>query len=489
MLSDEALMIEDATFQLFVDDESKPNTKNMIYSMKIRDTNNAKYDFYGYKIVKDNPNPLDIWADTSTLYVRILKDNNIIAKGIMRIEVNDFLKQMTTMKALNATSTAQRLGAISRFGQYFSKTLWTTYGSVFSVATVFNPTAPNRKKRELSAPAPEVHFFETEDKVTLKLTRFKAGTKGPVMLVHGLGVNSSIFSTDLIKTNLVEYLSAHDYDIWLLDFRVSIDLASSLDLSDGDAVAKYDFKPAIDTILRLTCKESVQAVVHCWGGTTFFMSLLQGLENVRSVVSSQVGLDVVVPTVNKIRTGLHLPSVLESLGVNSLNSYVDSTENWRDKLWDKAVSIYALSEAQGQCNSSVCHRITFNYASLYKHENLNKLLHDNLHELFEEANIKAFEHLAMMCRKEKIVNFEGEDIYTPNLDKLDMPICFIHGSENVCYLPESTERTFKRLSREFNQTEYTRHVIEGYGHIDCIFGRDAVRDVFPLIVAHLDKTN
>ena len=35
---------------------------------------------------------------------------------------------------------------------------------------------------------------------------------------------------------------------------------------------------------------------------------------------------------------------------------------------------------------------------------------------------------------------------------------------------------------------YRRHVIPGYGHIDCIYGKDAVRDVYPLILAHLDET-
>jgi cholesterol oxidase len=35
---------------------------------------------------------------------------------------------------------------------------------------------------------------------------------------------------------------------------------------------------------------------------------------------------------------------------------------------------------------------------------------------------------------------------------------------------------------------YTRQVIDGYGHIDCIFGRDAASDVFPHILAHLERT-
>ena len=35
---------------------------------------------------------------------------------------------------------------------------------------------------------------------------------------------------------------------------------------------------------------------------------------------------------------------------------------------------------------------------------------------------------------------------------------------------------------------YRRHEIPGYGHIDCIFGKNAATDVFPLIVDHLERT-
>ena len=35
---------------------------------------------------------------------------------------------------------------------------------------------------------------------------------------------------------------------------------------------------------------------------------------------------------------------------------------------------------------------------------------------------------------------------------------------------------------------YKRHVIPGYGHIDCIFGKNAVNDVFPFVLEHLEAT-
>ncbi|WP_330960962.1 alpha/beta fold hydrolase [Photobacterium sp. 53610] len=492
LLSENPLTVEQGSFQLFVTYPKMPNAKHMVYSMIMCSETEERFLFSGYKMIRDDPDSLDIWQDTSTLYVTIRrgtqKDSPVIATGVMQLEAADFLKQMTTMKVLNAPDKQSRLRALTKFGKHFAGALWESYGSIFAKPYRFNPEAPPRQKRPLNAPAPQVHFFNTEDNVTLRLTRYPAGSKGPVMLVHGLGVSSDIFSTDLIDTNLLEFLCAHQYDVWLLDFRVSIDLPAARQQSNGDQVAQYDFPAAVRKIQEETGKDSIQAVVHCWGASTFFMALLSGLTGIRSVVCSQIATDVVVPTATQVKTGLHIPAFLEKLGVDSLTAYVDSHEGWSERLWDKALAVYALAEAQGQCSNPVCHRVTFNYAPLYRHAQLNEALHRNLHELFAEANIGAFQHLAECCRAGFLTDAEGHNRYLPHLERLRLPICFIHGAMNECYLPESTALTYQTLVNRFGPEHYTRHVIPDYGHIDCIFGRNASRDVYPLIVKHLDQT-
>jgi cholesterol oxidase len=218
------------------------------------------------------------------------------------------------------------------------------------------------------------------------------------------------------------------------------------------------------------------------------MSMLAGLQGVRSIVCSQIATDIVIPTATEIKTGLYVPTVLDTLGVKSLTAYTDTNANWFNNLYDKALDIYALSQAQGRCDNPVCHRITFMYSSLYRHENLNEALHQHLHELFGATNMRTFEHLALMCREGRLLSFDGEDIYMPNIDRLQLPICFISGGSNECYLPESTERSYQRLCERFNPNLYSRHVIPNYGHIDCIFGKNAVVDVYPIILLHLEKT-
>jgi len=490
-LSAQPMTATEGVFNLFVVYPEKPGTRHMNYNMKLSTEEGKTFWFSAFKEVHDDPDMFEIWPDTSTLYVTVTENDpkgKVVGKGVLHIKPADFAKQMTTMAVTGAKDNKERLEGLARFGGYFAGSLWETYGGVFAKPTVFNPDAPPRKKRPLRVDAPTVHDFKTEDGVRLRLTRYQGGTKGPVILVHGLGVSSAIFSTDTIKTNMLEYLFAHGYDVWLLDFRVSIALPASENQSTGDDVAKYDFPAATAKVKEITGSKTVQYMVHCYGASTFFMSMLGGLKDVRSIVCSQIAANVYPSLSNKIKTGVHLPEFLEKLGIDSLTAYVDKNENWVGKLLDKANSVYALSQAQGFCNNPVCHRITFLYSSLHRHVTLNDTLHNNLHELFGVANISSFEHLALMMRKGTVVSAKGEDIYMPHFDRLNLPICFIHGEKNDCYLPKSTKTTYNILCEKFGEEQYSRHVISGYGHIDCIYGRDAVTDVYPHVLAHLEKT-
>jgi cholesterol oxidase len=153
--------------------------------------------------------------------------------------------------------------------------------------------------------------------------------------------------------------------------------------------------------------------------------------------------------------------------------------------------------ADQRCDSVACHRISFMYAPLYRHEKLNEATHDNVGDLFGIANLSSLGHLSATIRAGKAVASDGGDVYLPandpvrlraNLAHFRFPIRFIHGAENECFLPASTERTLDMLRGEHPDIEYDREVIPGYGHIDCIFGADAARDVYPHIAAHLAKT-
>ena len=488
-LSAQPLTVEGGVFQLFVVNPDDVETRNMRYRMTLVSEEGKRWFFDGFKVVHQGPLTA-IWPDTSTLYITLSENDAagpVSGRGILHIEPADFAKQMTTFQVTNASSTTERVQAMARFGEFFAGTLFETYGGIFARPTAFEPNAPPRRRRPLRVGAPVVYSFPARDGVPLLLTRYQGGGKGPVILSHGLGVSSLIFSLDTVDTNLLEFLYAHGYDVWLLDYRNSIALpGDAATQASGDDVALLDYPAAVDKVREITGAADVQMVVHCWGSTTFFMAMLAGLEGVRSVVCSQIATHIVAPTATHIKTGLHVPSFLDALGIKDLTAFASTQEDLIEKVYDGALRLYPI-EASQRCRNLTCHRITFMYAPLYQHQQLNEATHETLYETFGVANMKAFQHLALLTNRGQLLDCQGRDVYLPHLNRLALPITFIHGAENECFLPESTQMTYDLLRRTNGTDFYDRHVIPGYGHIDCIFGKNAVRDVYPIVLNALDQ--
>lgn len=490
-LSPSPLTVTQGVFNLFARDPKQVGQEYMKYRFQMHAEDGKKWYFEGHKIIHNDPG-IDIWSDTTQLYITIYDGPDEAApvkgRGMLYIQPLDFARQITTIDAIGAQSMTERLHAIARFGVYFAGDLYHIYGGILVPPQYLDADAPPRKKRTLRVGAPEVHNFNTSDGVPLRLIRYQGGSKGPLLMVHGAGVSSRIFTTDTIDTNLLEYLYNQGYDCWLLEMRISIALPSAKQAWTLDDIARYDYPAAVKTVMDVTGSPDVQAFVHCAGSTTFFMAMMNGLQHIRAAVASQIGPNHVVAPIAKAKAGLHLPSLLDAIGIDSLTAYADNKGSWLDNLYDKALNLQHF-DVEERCSSAVCHRISFMYSLLYEHDQLNRLTHDNLHELFGICSMDIFKHLALCAREGHIVNSEGKEVYMPHWDKLNIPITFIHGAENGCYLPESTERSFNKLVEVNGADGYARHVIPDYGHIDCIFGKNAVKDVYPYILSALDQTN
>src|ERR1700674_2675482 len=90
-------------------------------------------------------------------------------------------------------------------------------------------------------------------------------SKGPVLLVHGAGVRANLFRAP-VETTLVDYLVERGYDVWLENWRASIDLPRNE--WTLDQVALNDHPAAVQEVVRQTGADSIQAVIHCQGSTS-----------------------------------------------------------------------------------------------------------------------------------------------------------------------------------------------------------------------------
>lgn len=133
-LAPQPLTVNRGQFNLFVVDAAQPATRRMWYRMQLNAGDGRVYFFEGFKVIQDNP-MTDVWHDTTTLYITLYdgasNKSSILGKGILIIRPQDFLRQLTTMKATNAPTLEARLDAEGRFGRFFLGVLAQKYGRIF----------------------------------------------------------------------------------------------------------------------------------------------------------------------------------------------------------------------------------------------------------------------------------------------------------------------------------------------------------------------
>src|SRR6266567_3652864 len=135
----------------------------------------------------------------------------------------------------------------------------------------------------------------------------RAPNKGPVLLVHGAGVRANIFRPR-VQTTLVDMLVDHGYDVWLENWRASIDLPPNR--WTLDQAAAYDHPEAVKKVAAETGAPEVKAVIHCQGSTSFMMSAVAGLvPQVKTIVTNAVSLHPVVPWYAELKGMISVPIV------------------------------------------------------------------------------------------------------------------------------------------------------------------------------------
>ncbi len=127
------LPVEKGVFNLFVDEED-PARKRMLYRLFFHNEAGHPLTLSGFKVIEDDPG-FDLWSDTTTLYTRILQGHvgpeeeeqaPVVASGVMKLHLLDFLKQLTTFRTDGPTA-AERASALTRFGKLFLGDLWDVY--------------------------------------------------------------------------------------------------------------------------------------------------------------------------------------------------------------------------------------------------------------------------------------------------------------------------------------------------------------------------
>jgi cholesterol oxidase len=490
-LCDEPLTVNHGEFRLLVaDDVLQADVGHMWYQLSLRTVDDRRFHLSGFKVVGSG-DVSDVWRSTTTLFVTLHGDGPegpVVGRGVLRITPEDFTRQLRTIQVTGPATRSERLALEARFGLAFAGRLSHTYGSVVHRSTPFNRTAGPRCRRRLDLPAPHEVEYRTDDGVALRLTRYKGGDRGPVLLVHGMGANPLTFTLDTIDVNTVEYLVHAGFDVWLQEWRGSTLLPTALAQFTADTVALHDHPAAQAAVREQTGRAELHVVAHCVGSITWMMSTLAGTTDPSSLVCSSVGLHPVGPPLTKLKSGLRLGSALRRLGVGMLTTDSFTDESRGARLVDQALRAYPIPKAE-RCDQAVCRRLAFIYGIGIHHRNVNELTHLTLHELFGPTDMTMMVHLSRMAHAQKLIGADGRDSYLTHLDRLRQPVTLLSGSENLVWTPESTKRTYELLCERLGGEIVRRVVFDDYGHQDVFIGAEAARDVFPTILDHLDRVN
>ncbi|WP_369255328.1 patatin-like phospholipase family protein [Geodermatophilus amargosae] len=130
-------------FNLFVQQDVTGHQR-MYYRLHFADSAGHPLTLLGHKDVRDDAGR-DLWADTTTLYLRILQGHvvpadpghadgpaqpggadGVVGAGVLRLTPLDLARQLTTVRAY-APTAGERVEVVRRFGQLFLGKLWDVY--------------------------------------------------------------------------------------------------------------------------------------------------------------------------------------------------------------------------------------------------------------------------------------------------------------------------------------------------------------------------
>lgn len=331
----------------------------------------------------------------------------------------------------------------------------------------------------------EVFPFQARDGFNCNLWRLvktSDSPKGPVLLVHGAGVRSNIFNPPNEK-NLLDALAEAGYDVWLENWRGSIECMKNQ--WDLDIVSDNDHPVAVKEVCRITQSPTLKAIIHCQGSTSFMISAVKGLvPEVTTIVSNAVSLNPVVPQFSVFKLNYCMPLI------EYISKYLNP--HWGIDAPDITSKFFrSVAELTHYENDTTVGKlVSFTYGAghpaLWELDNLTDKTKDWIQNEFGNVPMSFFEHIKKCVKAGVLVSRDGSVNYGKNKPKTDARFIFTTGNLNKCFYSRSQENSFQY----FNQLKPSFHKIYEFGtysHLDIFLGKNANHDIFPAMIKELNN--
>jgi cholesterol oxidase len=495
-LSPHRMTISDGSFTLLDPDPSQPETWHMRYRMTLLAEDGKRYAFDGHKVIRRR-GTRHAWSDTTTLYTTIRElDGAGQGTGILRLQPADFARMLRTLEVRGVPRRKQLEYRVA-FSAFFAGEIARRYGGALAVADAFPAEAKPEPAADREPRDPDGIWWYDEaggwhagatpgDAASLRLIRYNAGQKGPVMLATGFGMSARSFLAPTVSKNMAEFLAEAGYDVWLFDYRAGIDLPSAHADYTIDDIARRDWPLAVAQVLEVTGRDDVQAYGHCVGSLSLQMAIMAGLTGVRSAVCAQFPLHPATSTFNQVKSGLHVADALGGAGLRAVAP--NNVPALPDALLDTLFRTLPMP-ADERCGQAVCRWINAIYGCTHRHAQLNDATHRALNEMFGIGNLEAIRHLSLMMRRGLAVTHDGGMDYFEHPERFaGTKLLLLQGKRNYIFRPEGSLRTLDWLQEHNPRGQYERTVLPEYAHLDAVVGSRAAAEVYPRITGFLDRT-
>lgn len=500
------LMVETGRLQLFAREPDRRHLR-MRYRLFLRDQVGRPLTLAGFKLVEDDPN-FDSWRDVTTLFCRLfaghLEDRQesperIVATGILRLTAVALLRELISFRG-QARSLFSRARAVASFQVFFLRELAGAYAGAPVPDAL--PSFPRDRPPPDGAVIPwhdvperpglrrEIVPYTTQDGIRENLHHLRGESTPevarPVLLSHGAGLRAQLFYGQPFGKTLPDVLLEAGYDVWVQNWRGSIDLAPR-DYT-LDRVARFDHPAAVAKVLERSGAAELKAIVHCQGSISFTMAAVAGLlPEVTHVVSSAVSLHVRVTPRSRVKQLVMLP-------------VADAVLPGADAQWgirSPSLQANALAAVAGvvrrECDNPVCAMASYMYGTgrdlLLRHQNVEPEVHAWIGRELGYAPFRLINQLVKSVGANHVIPAEElPDLppsYVARAPQTEAAFTFLVGSENRMFLPEGQHRSFEHFD-SYARGRHRVFTLDGFGHLDTLIGGRAAGEPFERMLGGLE---
>jgi cholesterol oxidase len=521
------------------------NWRELRYRFRLKTVaTNADIRLDGTKKMAYAPFRRDPWFAVIDLPITFSDGNGRHVKGMLQVDVVE-LTRRAPFQVVDSPNTLVTIAAMASAGMMMLRAFFQTHFWSFGA-----PDYPKEKpqvnrdpckvrirggrpiREYIKLPVPESDENPGR-KVNLRLVHYerKNPARGSILLIHGLASGSRVFATDTIKESFATYFHRQEYDVWLLDYRLSLALPNGL--AEGqwtmDQIAQYDMQEAVKYVYEQT-GDQIQVFAHCVGAGCLAMGVLKGNchddgytnkdgSRGRSMISA-LAMHAVHPwavpsVVNHLKANLAaltrdtmswdtldavLPDENSATPFDVLMDRIAGSIPWMDRIarsrhwFSQETSRHRLQTRPKRVGRNICDRMTLFYGWEWNHSDMTSRTHKGLADLVGIANFETFRQIYYILTHRRLTTRTGENQYVlkKNFDDYwTFPTLFAHGRDNQLYDARSAVasclrlRELRKRKATFDPPEYGVYwrEVPDCGHFDFLFGKYAHKNVYPYLDA------